>query len=427
MNTDPDLKAHEEIIKNLPTVVNEKIKIHDIFLNIHKKMISGLNYVEILDYLFISLNSIIPCQRMGVALLEDNNKSFKLHWVHSEMKNFSFKEGSTDFVVGSGAEDVIETGTPLLIKNMPEYAKLTPLSRIIRFAAQDGVKSNLTCPLILNGKTTGVIFFSSTEYNTYDESHIELFAEIADGISLIVDQDIWRKQLEESKDKEKLFRHTIHELNNPLTVIKGVLSHIGKKDWYNQLSEDSRAVFNILNKKNESMIALVKGLGMVNHLKGMMHVEMKPAILDTFLNDTVINGNMMGKSKNIKVELRRIGLLPKEVKMDSVRLMQALENLIGNAIKYSHSETRVYLEVSANHGLEVLKFSVIDQGPGIPADELNNLFKEYGKTSVRPTAGESSTGLGLAIVKYVVEAHNGKVSVESTPGKGSIFSFWIPI
>jgi two-component system sensor histidine kinase/response regulator len=154
---------------------------------------------------------------------------------------------------------------------------------------------------------------------------------------------------------------------------------------------------------------------------------MKPAILDTFLNDTVINGNMMGKSKNIKVELRRIGLLPKEVKMDSVRLMQALENLIGNAIKYSHSETRVYLEVSANHGLEVLKFSVIDQGPGIPADELNNLFKEYGKTSVRPTAGESSTGLGLAIVKYVVEAHNGKVSVESTPGKGSIFSFWIPI
>jgi signal transduction histidine kinase len=69
---------------------------------------------------------------------------------------------------------------------------------------------------------------------------------------------------------------------------------------------------------------------------------------------------------------------------------------------------------------------VIDQGQGIPESEFPKLFQEFGKTSVRPTEGESSSGIGLAIVRKIVEQHGGRASIRSEVGRGSTFGFWIP-
>jgi signal transduction histidine kinase len=71
-------------------------------------------------------------------------------------------------------------------------------------------------------------------------------------------------------------------------------------------------------------------------------------------------------------------------------------------------------------------FSVVDQGQGIPADELSTVFGAFQKTSTRPTAGERSTGLGLSICKRIVELHGGAIHVESEPGRGSTFTFFLP-
>jgi signal transduction histidine kinase len=101
-----------------------------------------------------------------------------------------------------------------------------------------------------------------------------------------------------------------------------------------------------------------------------------------------------------------------------------LENLFSNAVKYSRrgSEARF----SFRREPDRLVFSVTDTGLGIPAEEIPKLFQEFGKTSVRPTEGEQSTGLGLAIAKRIVEQHKGQIMVESKPGPGSTFTFWIP-
>jgi signal transduction histidine kinase len=90
-----------------------------------------------------------------------------------------------------------------------------------------------------------------------------------------------------------------------------------------------------------------------------------------------------------------------------------------NAIKFSNSGSTVTLLTREVDGkIELL---VTDQGQGIPADEVGDLFGSFKKTSVQPTAGEKSTGLGLSIVKKIVEAHKGKISVESEVGKGTTF------
>jgi signal transduction histidine kinase len=100
-------------------------------------------------------------------------------------------------------------------------------------------------------------------------------------------------------------------------------------------------------------------------------------------------------------------------------------NLISNAIKYSNENTNI--EIIAEIKDHSIQFSVIDQGQGIPEDEMKLLFGKFSKTSVKSTAGERSVGLGLNITKKVIESHGGQIWVKSKVGEGSTFSFTLPL
>jgi signal transduction histidine kinase len=109
---------------------------------------------------------------------------------------------------------------------------------------------------------------------------------------------------------------------------------------------------------------------------------------------------------------------------DPARMEQVLNNLIGNAVKFSGDGTRVTVRVEC--AAACVRVSVADQGPGIPEGELRTIFKEFHRGTARPAAGERSTGLGLAIARRIVEAHGGTIGVESEVGKGSTFFFTLP-
>jgi signal transduction histidine kinase len=97
-----------------------------------------------------------------------------------------------------------------------------------------------------------------------------------------------------------------------------------------------------------------------------------------------------------------------------------MDNLLSNAIKFSLPGKNIFVEMKEQ--AQNVLVSVRDEGPGIEADEMKTLFSKYGKTSVRPTAGETSTGLGLSIVKRIMQELNGDVSCQSTLGVGSVFT-----
>jgi signal transduction histidine kinase len=111
---------------------------------------------------------------------------------------------------------------------------------------------------------------------------------------------------------------------------------------------------------------------------------------------------------------------PALVLTDSQLLKRVFDNLLSNAIKFSEPGKNIFVDLTEK-GKTVL-ISVRDEGPGIPGDEMKTLFSKYGKTSIRPTAGESSTGLGLSIVKRIMQELNGDVSCQSAFGSGSVFT-----
>jgi CheY-like chemotaxis protein len=110
--------------------------------------------------------------------------------------------------------------------------------------------------------------------------------------------------------------------------------------------------------------------------------------------------------------------------IDARKIDQVLNNLLGNAVKFSHAGTRIRISMATDESRVTV--SVEDQGQGIPEGELDRIFTPFEKGSSRTTAGEPSTGLGLSIVKRIVTGHGGTIQVKSTVGVGSTFSFTLP-
>jgi signal transduction histidine kinase len=110
--------------------------------------------------------------------------------------------------------------------------------------------------------------------------------------------------------------------------------------------------------------------------------------------------------------------------MDAERILQALRNLIGNAVKFTPGGGQVTVFVRAvEKGVSVW---VEDTGPGIPREDLDSIFDKFRQATISSYSKIKGTGLGLAIVKHIINAHGGKVWVESQPGRGSIFIFLLP-
>jgi two-component system sensor histidine kinase/response regulator len=109
---------------------------------------------------------------------------------------------------------------------------------------------------------------------------------------------------------------------------------------------------------------------------------------------------------------------------DRAAILQILDNLISNALKYSPPKTTVHVHTLPER--EHVVVSVRDEGPGINEEDQKKLFQKFSRLSARPTGGESSTGLGLAIVKRLAEAMSGTVQCHSVPGSGATFSLRLP-
>ena len=107
------------------------------------------------------------------------------------------------------------------------------------------------------------------------------------------------------------------------------------------------------------------------------------------------------------------------INSDPEMLQRVFENLISNAIKFSHSNSEIEVSLNKNGSQRIIKFK--DYGIGIKEEEQKNLFEEYGTTSTLPTAGETSTGLGLSIAKRILDELGGSISVTSKVGIGSTF------
>ena len=227
-----------------------------------------------------------------------------------------------------------------------------------------------------------------------------------------------------NNQKNEFLGMAAHDLRNPIAVIRNSSSVLLRYSSEN-LSEKQKEFLEKIYDTSKFMLEILNSLLDISKIEsGKLELEITKNNYPGFVKKNIEFNRFFATEKGISIDSvfsDNISL----VNFDKNKIEQVLNNLISNAIKYSHPNTTVRIEVRKEKDFVVTK--VIDQGQGIPKNELPHVFKPFQKASAKPTAGEKSTGLGLAIVKKIVEGHQGIIGVESEVGKGSNFSFKLPL
>ncbi len=224
-----------------------------------------------------------------------------------------------------------------------------------------------------------------------------------------------------NQEKNKFLGMAVHDLRNPLVSIQGFSELMLEDDL---TSGEKKNFLTIIHGASEQMLALINELLDVSVIEsGQLNLTFEPSDLKAVVEERVRLNEIAAEAKRmtIKTDLARVA----SARFDPKHIAQVIDNLISNAVKYSPPGADIQLSLIQDG--EWLKVAVQDQGPGISEADQAKLFGEFQKLSAQPTAGEKSTGLGLAIVKKIVEAHGGKVHVQSRLGAGSEFSFSLPL
>ncbi len=236
--------------------------------------------------------------------------------------------------------------------------------------------------------------------------------------------EIQNKRLEKlNMEKSDLMKIVAHDLKNPLTQIKGLVSILELSN--KQLNQEQKQIISKIKGVTDTQQKQITGfLDAGNFEFATKEVVVQKVIIkniiETVLDELLAQAIAKGiKLTYVKSQNRSLSIIGQDI-----WLYKIISNLISNAIKFSHSGTEIKLEVKATDK-DVL-VSVKDQGQGIYQEEVSLLFKKNKKLSTMPTANESSSGLGLFIVKKYVNEFQGKVWVKSEENVGSTFFVKLP-
>jgi signal transduction histidine kinase len=237
------------------------------------------------------------------------------------------------------------------------------------------------------------------------------------------DEHEMRQAAEElARAREQVLAVVAHDLRNPLSTILGAASLLEDPT---QDAREIRETLALIHRAVDRMNRLIGDLLDVTRLEvGRLVLEQEPIAVRDLLAQTLESWEATATSRGLSFEIDPVseGLA---VFADGSRVLQVLDNLVGNAVKFSDAGGRIAVRATRGEGSTTeVRFSVSDTGPGIPPEVLKELFQRFWQANAADRRG---IGLGLAICKGIVEAHGGRIWCESQLGHGARFTFTLPI
>lgn len=216
--------------------------------------------------------------------------------------------------------------------------------------------------------------------------------------------------------KSEMVSNVSHDLRSPLTSIKGFADLM---PLAGPLNDQQLYFLSKVQHGVDNVTAMISDLLDLGRIEAEVWMEMSPCNLQDIAQKAIAGLQSAAELKQQTLSLQSPPDLP-EVMGNAIRLSQVLSNLIGNAIKYTPSQGRVTVSMSA-HGEQII-VAVQDDGIGISSQDMPHIFEKFYRVKSAATDGIVGTGLGLALVKSIVEKHGGRIWVQSLPGAGSTFS-----
>ncbi|MEA3195000.1 MAG: hypothetical protein QOD26_3333 [Betaproteobacteria bacterium] len=295
-----------------------------------------------------------------------------------------------------------------------------------------GYRSIARAPMMREGEVIGLIAVHSAEPGGLSEKQMALLTTFASqAVIAIQNARLFREIQEKSaqlevanKHKSEFLANMSHELRTPLNAIIG-FSEVLSERMFGEVNEKQADYLKDIHESGKHLLSLINDILDLSKIEaGRMDLELGSFDLPGAISNamTLVRERAQRHGVQLGAEVDpRLG----EFRADERKFKQILLNLLSNAVKFSREGGRVDVTVKLN--TDKVEFAVKDTGIGVSAEDQIRLFEEFrqvGSDSARKAEG---TGLGLALTKKFVELHGGEIRVDSAPGKGSVFSFTLPL
>ncbi len=403
-------------------------RVHYNFREAMKKFITKISEVNSVQHLAEMVvketQEFIPVNKLGFFLLKRGYIKLVAHQNFGLLVNRSLKFNSeklkTDLSNPVADPTKLESGITFESADRETF-KRWGMDLVIPVKSADG---EIYAFLVLGGKKSGSRF-------TIED--IDLLNNVASNIAqtlarIYLQEELIREHLEterlEELNKQKtVFVSTVsHDLKTPLASIK-VFSEIMKDDQ--KITDKQRNYLEIIEGESDRLTRLINNvLGFAWIEKGTRQYTFDSVLLNDIVEKTLNILSYQIRMEGFKVELN---LSPEEhlISADSDAVVQVLTNLIGNAMKFSVNQK--YISISSFHSENFFCVEIRDKGIGIKPEDLKNLFKPFFRSRIAGNKKIGGTGLGLSIIKHVMDAHKGKIEVESVPDEGTSVILKFPV
>ncbi len=286
----------------------------------------------------------------------------------------------------------------------------------------------LAVPLSVSGRTLGVLEAVNKNGADYTEEDVTILETLAAVVAVAMDRNVLKHRVDASlaelteldRLKSDFIAITSHELRTPLGVILGHATYLREL-----LASEYRGQLDIIIRNAARLKEIVESVAsMDNYRTGRARVRQQSVSIASVVAEVAASFADMAAERGISLEAPAP---PQDVRVeaDQTKISIALGNLVKNAITFTNEGGRVRIQTETMPGY--VKISVVDNGIGIPRQDLPRVFERFFQVERHLTRRHNGMGLGLSVAKVMVEMHGGRIWAESVEGQGSTFSFLLPV
>jgi K+-sensing histidine kinase KdpD len=369
----------------------------------------------------------------GVYLLDDDQEIHLLAVAHQDPAKVNLayelhRRYQPALSAPSGVGAVLRTGQAELVAEVAD-AMLVAVARDaehLELLRTLGFTSVLIVPVTARGRTLAALtLVSSRSERHFGPEDVAVAEELAQRAGYAIDNaQLYQQAQQAVRLREQFLSVAAHELKTPLTTLLGQAQFFQRRaERDGQLSARDRQSLRVINDQVKRLNRMVLALLDVSRIdRGQLSIERSSLDMCALTRRVVDEMQLTITDRRIEVQGSAVPII---VAGDEMRLEQVLQNLLQNALKYSNPPHPITVTITRQ--ADEVRIAVHDQGMGIPADALPDLFQRFYRAANAEAQHISGMGIGLYVVKEIMALHGGGVSVESTEGAGSTFTVWLPV